>query len=200
MPIYCGIDQALSTSGIALTDGQNIVTTYYQTDPKDSTYNRISEVREIVNRVCEYSVDTIAIEQAPITNQGRGKGIRIGTSVLITLNQLEFCLLDYFKQKDYSFKLLSARSNVQTSWTRILGSGGTKVKMKEWLEAKGIELPSGISLDEIDAIGICWASLVIDGILQPDDIKNAKITRVPPRIFRESPDSLTSLLQPSRNI
>ena len=199
MPIYCGIDQALNRSGIAITDGSTILTTYFTTDPEACQYSRICEVRSLVKRMGQSTaIDTIAIEQAPSGGMGNGKAM--AASIMITLNQLEFCLLDQFKQTGQVFKTLSAISNVKIGWPRTLGSPGTKDKMAEWLVNTGVALPRSISSDEIDAIGLCWASLVIDGIKTPTDIQNAKIVRVAPKTFRAAPESFANLLQSSGSL
>jgi hypothetical protein len=190
MPLYIGVDQSLSSSGIAIWTGPYLFSTRYESSPDLTTFERIHDISGVLRVLLELKPNCVTIESAPTCIMG---GKKLSVKTLIQLNQLEFSLLSTLHSSPYGYKILTPRVKDSLGWPGILGADGTKEKAKSWMLSEGLSLDDKTVKDEIDAIGLLWASLKVDELPQAHDFNPIHI-RIAPREFRTNLPHLNGLL------
>jgi Holliday junction resolvasome RuvABC endonuclease subunit len=163
---YLALDQALCNTGIAILDGKELLTTTFTTKSKNTTLvERLWALECILDLLCrKYKPDKVYMEEIFARNKTGA-----------TLSRVESIVQRYLHVSGIEYVSLSPIKSRANSWTGTLGLQGTKEFCKAWLDPY-IGDPATTE-HEIDAVGILWGGLVLDGIMSVQDIGSITFKR-----------------------
>lgn len=181
MSFYIGLDQALNNTGIAVTNGKEIVTTQIINTSKEDVLDRLVTIEALLTQLLMTVKPKVVFMEGIYVPASRIKSCM----ALIKVETLVQLLL---KRRSLDFTSLPSSPRLRTSWPNQLGISSSKDKCVEFLKPI---LPKGkISDHETDAIGILWGGLVLRKISTPGDIMDLRIIKVHAKNFRADPSCI----------
>lgn len=148
---YIGLDQALSNTGIAIFNGEDIYTTVLKTSSKKAIEERLSIIDKYIDNLLKSLSPKIVLLEESYPGSHRNAAMRLAQVYSTVTNA---CI-----RNDIIYKVYRS-SKGKGSWPERLGIGGTKEYCREWLRGiKGEEI-NNLEEHEIDAVGILWANII----------------------------------------
>lgn len=187
MTSFIGVDQSLTATGFVLyIEPKSLIFSHCfraegsSQDPI-SLYRRIAQVRDQLTCLIDTAelcggIEAVFIEEAMKSSRGRVKGNNETTR---TLAKLESSLVINCLDMGVRPVLLSA-GVAKTSWNRRLGAKKPKeewrAKIEEWNPQWLVS--SGVTADEIDALGVLWGGVCSLGLKRPEELTKNELIRI----------------------